>query len=92
MPHACSGDTPEEKLEEYAFSMGKERARMALAMDLLTDAMIALGQNKVYTHSVTGKQVRDREIEQAIARLDHDKKLVAMQLRDLDEQRQPPRS
>lgn len=81
MAHPFPGDGVDERLESYAFQMGPERARLALAMDLLTDAIILLGQNRVYTHEVSGRQRRDRDIESALQSLNHVKRLLTGSLR-----------
>jgi hypothetical protein len=38
-------------LEEYEFRMGMERGRLAVTLDLLTDAMVLVGQHGVYCQS-----------------------------------------
>ena len=80
MPHPFGGDTPAEKLETYTFQMGPTRARLALAMDILTDSLILLGQNKVYTHQVTGKEKRDHDIDSVIRELQQVKRLLTESL------------
>jgi hypothetical protein len=40
-----------EELESYEFQMGLERGRLALALDLLTDALVLVGQHGVYCQS-----------------------------------------
>jgi hypothetical protein len=39
------------ELEHYEFMMGPERGRLAVALDLLTDALILVGQHGVYCNS-----------------------------------------
>ncbi len=39
------------ELSEYEFRMGLERGRLAVTLDVLTDAMILVGQHGVYCHS-----------------------------------------
>ncbi len=41
----------ESELERYEFSMGVERGRLALTLDLLTDALALVGQHGVYCQS-----------------------------------------
>ncbi len=38
-------------LERYEFSMGTERGRLAVTLDLLTDALVLVGQHGVYCQS-----------------------------------------
>ncbi len=40
-----------EELERYELQMGAERGRLALSLDLLTDALILVGQHGVYCQS-----------------------------------------
>ncbi len=40
-----------DALEEYEFRMGVERGRLAVSLDLLTDALVLVGQHGVYCQS-----------------------------------------
>ena len=40
-----------DALEEYEFRMGLERGRLAVTLDLLTDALVLVGQHGVYCQS-----------------------------------------
>ena len=53
-----------DALERYEFQMGLERGRLAMAMDLLTDALVLVGQHGVYCRSLRqpGKPVLDVQI------------------------------
>ena len=50
-----------ETLEQHEFRMGAERGRLAVALDLLTDALVLNGQHGVYCQSARqpGKPVMD---------------------------------
>jgi hypothetical protein len=50
-----------EELERLEFQMGVERGRLALAMDVLTDALVLVGQHGVYCQSARqpGKPAMD---------------------------------
>ena len=41
-----------EQLEKYEFQMGTTRGKLAMASDLLTDALVLVGQHGVYCTSV----------------------------------------
>jgi hypothetical protein len=41
-------DEKRAELEQHEFMMGVERGRLAVALDLLTDALILVGQHGVY--------------------------------------------
>ncbi|MBS1824956.1 MAG: hypothetical protein JST93_06520 [Acidobacteria bacterium] len=53
-------------LERYEFQMGQERGRLALTLDLLTDALVLVGQHGVYCQSARqpGKPAMDVQIVQ----------------------------
>lgn len=53
-----------EELESYEFQMGLERGRLALALDLLTDALVLVGQHGVYCQSARqpGRPAMDIQI------------------------------
>lgn len=41
----------QEDLEKYEFMMGLERGRLAVTLDLITDALVLVGQHGVYCQS-----------------------------------------
>ena len=53
-----------QALEEYEFRMGLERGRLAVTLDLLTDAMVLVGQHGVYCQSARqpGKPAMDVQL------------------------------
>jgi hypothetical protein len=53
-----------EELEKHEFSMGLERGRLAVALDLLTDALVLVGQHGVYCQSARqpGRPAMDIQI------------------------------
>ncbi|HEV1284388.1 MAG TPA: hypothetical protein VNU44_03730 [Bryobacteraceae bacterium] len=54
----------QQALEENEFRMGLERGRLAVTLDLLTDALVLVGQHGVYCQSArqTGKPAMDIQI------------------------------
>lgn len=54
----------QEDLERYEFMMGTARGRLAVTLDLVTDAMAFVGQHGVYCQSqrYPGKPVMDIQI------------------------------
>jgi len=50
-----------QELETYETMMGLERGRLAVALDLLTDALVLVGQHGVYCQSARqpGKPTMD---------------------------------
>ena len=53
-----------EALEQQEFRMGLERGRLAVTMDLLTDALVLVGQHGVYCQSARqpGKPAMDIQL------------------------------
>jgi hypothetical protein len=54
----------QQALEENEFRMGLERGRLAVTLDLLTDALVLVGQHGVYCQSARqpGKPAMDIQI------------------------------
>lgn len=54
-------DERREELENQEFMMGVERGRLAVTLDLLTDAIVLVGQHGVYCQSARqpGKPAMD---------------------------------
>ena len=57
-------DEKREELEQYEFMMGVPRGRLAVALDVLTDALTMVGQHGVYCQSARqpGKPAMDIQI------------------------------
>ena len=57
-------DAKQEELEHYETMMGVPRGRLAVTMDLITDAMAFVGQHGVYCQSQRwpGKPVMDIQL------------------------------
>ena len=53
-----------EELERFEFQMGFERGRLAVTLDMLTDALSLVGQHGVYCQSVRqpGKPAMDIQL------------------------------
>jgi hypothetical protein len=53
-----------QALEEHEFRMGLERGRLAVTLDLLTDALVLVGQHGIYCQSARqpGKPAMDVQI------------------------------
>ena len=54
-------DERREEIEKHEFMMGVERGRLAVTLDLLTDALVLVGQHGVYCQSARqpGKPAMD---------------------------------
>lgn len=75
-----------DELEKYEFMMGIPRGRLAVTMDLITDAMAFVGQHGVYCQSQRwpGKPVMDIQI--IMKQLTDAKQLVQSVMQELKPQ------
>jgi len=57
-------DDRKDSLEQHEFQMGLERGRLAVTLDLLTDALVLVGQHGVYCQSARqpGKPAMDVQL------------------------------
>ena len=57
-------DEHQDELEKHAFMMGKSRGHLAVTLDILTDALVLVGQHGVYCQSVRqpGKPAMDVQL------------------------------
>jgi hypothetical protein len=57
-------DERREELEKYEFMMGRTRGHLAVTLDVLTDALVLVGQHGVYCQSARqpGKPAMDIQI------------------------------
>jgi len=76
-------DERQEELERYEFMMGVPRGRLAVTMDVLTDAMALVGQHGVYCQSQRwpGKPVMD--VQMVMRQLEDAKELIRSVMEEL---------
>ena len=81
-----------DSLEEHEFRMGLERGRLAVTLDLLTDALVLVGQHGVYCQSArqAGKPSMDVQIIDKC--LTDAKELVASVMGELKAKKSIPES
>jgi hypothetical protein len=70
-------DEHAEELERYQMQMGAARGRLALALDMLTDALVLVGQHGVYCQSARQPGKPKMDIQMILKGLDDTKELVA---------------
>lgn len=66
-----------EKLGEYETRMGKERALLVQALDLLTEALIVVGQHSVYCRNARDPEKPKLDLEMLLVDIEGAKELVA---------------
>ena len=77
-----------DELEKFEFMMGPARGRLAVTMDVLTDAMALIGQHGVYCQSqrYPGKPVLD--IQLVMKSLTEAKELISNVMEELKRQKE----
>jgi hypothetical protein len=76
-------DDKRDDLEKYEFMMGVPRGRLAVTLDLLTDALVLVGQHGVYCQSSRqpGKPAMDLQI--ILEALNSSKDLISSVMEEL---------
>ena len=77
-----------DELEKFEFMMGPARGRLAVTMDIMTDAMSLIGQHGVYCQSqrYPGKPVLD--IQLVMKSLTEAKELISSVMEELRKQKE----
>jgi hypothetical protein len=83
-----------EEIEKHEFMMGPARGRLAVTMDLLTDALILVGQHGVYCTSNRNPSKPAMDLQTVLSSLNGAKELVSSVMEELRKQRETdsPRS
>ena len=66
-----------EELEKHEFMMGEARGRLAVTLDVLTDALTLVGQHGVYCTSARNPKVPALDLQAVLANINGAKELVA---------------
>jgi hypothetical protein len=69
--------------ERYEFQMGPVRGRLATALDILTDALVLVGQHGVYCRSSRDPQQPSMDIRLILQQIEDSKGLVIEALESL---------
>ncbi|HEY9137165.1 MAG TPA: hypothetical protein VIM67_02765 [Terriglobus sp.] len=72
-----------EELEKYEFMMGVERGRLAVAMDVLTDALALVGQHGVYCTSNRNPTVPALDIQAVMRGINDAKELIGSSMEEI---------
>ncbi len=81
-------DERRAELERYEFMMGPERGRLAVALDVLTDALILTGQHGVYCVSNRNPSQPRLDLQAVLAGINGAKELIQSVMEELRQQRE----
>ncbi len=81
-------DQHKEELEHYEQMMGTHRGRLAVTLDLLTNALVLVGQHGVYCHSNRDPEKPVMDIQLITQELHKAKELVQSVMEELRLQRE----
>ena len=69
-------DERRAELEKHEFMMGPERGRLAVALDLLTDSLILVGQHGVYCTSSRNPNTPALDLQAVLSGMEGAKALI----------------
>ena len=76
-------DEKREELERHEFMMGLERGRLAVALDLLTDSLIMVGQHVVYCASTRNPAKPALDLQAVLGGMEGAKALIQSVMEEL---------
>lgn len=79
------------ELERHEFMMGRERGRLAVALDLLTDSLIMVGQHGVYCASSRNPSKPALDLQAVLSGMQDAKALIQSVMEELRQQREAGR-
>ncbi|MGC2028384.1 MAG: hypothetical protein WA642_00020 [Steroidobacteraceae bacterium] len=81
-------DEKRAELERHEFMMGVERGRLAVALDLLTDALIMVGQHGVYCASTRNPSKPALDLQAVLGGVEGAKQLIQSVMEELRRDRE----
>jgi len=76
-----------DELEKYEFMMGPARGRLAVSLDMLTDALILIGQHGVYCTSQRNPSKPALDLETVLGEINGAKQLIQSVMEELERER-----
>jgi hypothetical protein len=76
-----------DELEKYEFMMGPARGKLAVSLDMLTDALILVGQHGVYCISQRNPSKPALDLETVLGEINGAKQLIQSVMEELEQQR-----
>lgn len=78
----------QEELEHYEQMFGKERGRLAVSLDRITNALVLVGQHGVYCTSQRNPTVPSMDLRIIAQELAHAKELIQAVMEEMKKARQ----
>lgn len=79
-----------DELEHYEQMFGRQRGRLAVSLDRLTNALVLVGQHGVYCTSQRNPTVPAMDLRMITQELEHAKQLVQSVMEELKRSKQAP--
>ena len=76
-------DEKRSELEHYEFMMGADRGRLAVALDMLTDALVMVGQHGVYCASTRNPAKPALDLQAVLGDVEGAKHLIQSVMEEL---------
>jgi hypothetical protein len=83
MPPISAFDEHKDDLEHYEQMFGRDRGRLAVSLDRLTNALVLVGQHGVYCTSQRNPTVPAMDLRMITQELTHAKELLQSVMEDL---------
>jgi len=84
-------DEKRTELEQHEFMLGVERGRLAVALDLLTDSLILVGQHGVYCASSRNPSKPALDLQAVLGGMEGAKALIQSVMEELRAKREAER-
>ena len=81
-------DEKRAELEQHEFMMGVERGRLAVALDLLTDSLILVGQHGVYCVSNRNPNLPALDLQAVLSGIEGAKTLIQSVMEEVRKSRE----
>jgi hypothetical protein len=81
-------DEKKADLERHEFMMGRDRGRLAVALDLLTDSLILVGQHGVYCTSNRNPNQPALDLQAVLTGMEGAKTLIQSVMESIREERE----
>lgn len=77
-----------DELEKYEFMMGAARGRLAVSLDVLTDALVLIGQHGVYCVSNRNPSKPALDLQTVLGEINGAKELIQSVMEELRRERE----